>query len=91
MSQVDTPVRGLKPLMLAATIAAFALAVVGSFSHAKLGTTAAGLAVGIIVALPLVRVVVVGSHWWRGGDRRFALVAAALLAVVGLGAIIAIL
>ena len=89
MSEVDTPVRGLKPLMLVATVAAFGLAVVGSFSEGRLGNTAAGLAVAVIVAVPLVRVLVVGTHWWRSGDRRFAMIAAVLLAVVGVGAVIA--
>lgn len=91
MSELDTPIRGLKPLMLVATIAAFALAIVGSFSRGTLGTTAAGLAVATIVAVPLLRVVVVGTHWWRIGDRRFALVAIGLLGLVGSGAIIALL
>ena len=89
MNHVDTPVRGLKPLMLVATIAALALAVVGAFNRGALGTAAAGWAVGIIVAVPLLRVVVVGAHWWRIGDRRFALISASLLALVGAGAIIA--
>ena len=57
MSEVDTRVGGLKPLMLIATIAAFVLAVVGAFNRGKLGTIAAGLAVAVIVAVPLVRVV----------------------------------
>ena len=77
-------------MMLAATIAAFALSTFGAFKSGTSGTTAAGIAVAIIVAVPLLRVFVVGFHWWRVGDRRFAAVAAALLAVVGSGAIIAI-
>lgn len=78
-------------MMLVATIAAFALAIVGSFDRGTIGTTAAGLAIAIIVAVPLLRVVVVGTHWWRIGDRRFALVAIGLLGLVGSGAIIALL
>ena len=50
-----------------------------------------GLSVAVIVAVPLLRVLAVGAHWWRIGDRRFAAVCIALLAVVGLGAIIAML
>ena len=91
MSQIDTPIRGLKPLMLSATLAAFALAIVGAFIDGRAGRTAAGLAVAVIVAVPLLRVVVVGTHWWRVGDRRFAAIAAGLLALVGLGAILALL
>lgn len=78
-------------MILVTTVATFVLAVVGSFNRGTLGTTAAGLAVAAIVAVPLVRVVVFGLHWWRIGDRRFAGRAVALLAVVGAGAIIALL
>ncbi len=91
MSEVDTPIRGLKPVMLVATPAAFALAMVGAFVDGRAGTTAAGLAVAVIVAVPLLRVVIVGVHWLGIGDRRFAVLAAALLAIVGAGAIIALL
>jgi len=91
MSEVDTPIRGLKPMMLVATISAFALSIVGSFHSGTLGTTASGLAVTTVVAVPLLRVGVFGAHWWRIGDRRFAAIAASLLAVVGAGAIIAFL
>ena len=91
MSELDAPIRGLKPMMLVATVAAFALAIVGSFNRGPVGTTAAGLAVAMMVAAPLVRVLVVGAHWWRIGDRRFALVAICLLAIVGSGALIALL
>ncbi|MCE9623211.1 MAG: hypothetical protein K8R99_12780 [Actinomycetia bacterium] len=91
MSELDTPIRALPPLMLAATIAAFVFATVGAVVDGRAGTVAAGLAVSTIVAIPLLRVVIVGVHWLRIGDRRFAVVAAVLLAVVGLGAILAVL
>lgn len=77
-------------MMLATTIAALAFALVGSFARGTVGTTAAGLAVVTVVAVPLLRVVVVGVHWLRIGDRRFAAVALAVLAVVGVGAILAL-
>ncbi len=87
-ARLDTPVHALPPLMLGATIAAFVLAIVGAVVDGRAGTVAAGLAVGVIVAVPLLRVVIVGVHWLRMGDKRFALIAGALLAVVGLGALI---
>ena len=91
MSGLDTPIRGLGWGLLLATGVAFVLAIVGSFVGGSVGTTTAGLSVAVIVAVPLLRVLVVGAHWWRIGDRRFAAVSLALLAVVGSGAIIALL
>ena len=44
--------------------------------------------VALLLAIPVVRVAWLGVRWWRLGDRRFALVAAALLAVVALAAVI---
>ncbi len=91
MNEIDTPIRVFPPLMLIATIAALLLAVIGAVVDGRVGTVAAGLAVGVIVATPLLRVVIVGVHWLRIGDRRFAMTAIALLSVVGLGAIIALI
>ena len=91
MSDLDPPIRGLRLVLLLATGTAFVLAILGSFANGRLGTTLAGLSVAVVVAVPLLRVLAVGAHWWRIGDRRFAAVAIALLAVVGSGAIIAML
>lgn len=91
MSELDTQIRGTKPMLLVTTILAFALAIVGSFNSGSVGTTAAGLAVAVIIAVPLLRVGAIGAHWWRIGDRRFAAIALTLLAMVGSGAIIALL
>ena len=44
--------------------------------------------VALLLAMPVVRVAWLGVRWWRLGDRRFALVAAALLAVVALAAVV---
>ena len=49
------------------------------------------LAVGLVIAAPLVRVSWLAYRWWRWGDRRFASVAASLLLVVGTGTAIAVL
>jgi hypothetical protein len=91
MNELDSPIRGMRPALLAATGAALVLAIIGSFTGGTLGTTTAGLSVTVIVAVPLLRVAVVGAHCWRVGDRRFTAVAALLIAMVGAGAIIALL
>lgn len=44
--------------------------------------------VALLLAIPVVRVAWLGLRWWRLGDRRFALVAAALLGVVALAAVV---
>lgn len=89
--RLDTPIRALAPLMLGATVAAFVLAIVGALLGDGVGNVAAGGAVGVIVAVPLIRVVILGIHWLRIGDKKFALIAAALLTIVGFGAILALL
>lgn len=91
MTSLDSPIRGLRPTLFAATTAAFVLSVVGAFTSGRFGTAARGAAIGIVVGLPLLRVVVVGGHWWRIGDRRFAALAFALLGVVAAGALLALL
>ncbi len=91
VNKLDTPIRVLPPLMLVATIAALVLATVGAVVDGGAGTVTAGFAVGVIVAVPLIRVIIVGIHWLRIGDRRFAIVAIALLSVVGLGALFALM
>ena len=48
----------------------------------------ARVTVGVLLAIPVVRVGWLGVRWWRLGDRRFALVAAALLGVVALASIV---
>jgi len=91
MSDLDSPIRGLRPILFGATAAALAFAFLGSVTSGALRSTLAGVSVAIVITVPLLRVVVVGGHWWRIGDRRFAAIAAALLAVVGSGALIALL
>ena len=54
------------------------------------GSWSAALAVGLVVAVPLVRVAWFARRWWARGDRRFALVALGVLAVVAAGALLAV-
>ncbi|MFM9085703.1 MAG: hypothetical protein ACKORC_04445 [Acidimicrobiia bacterium] len=51
----------------------------------------AGVAIGVLVASPLARVAWLARRWWAIGDRRFALVAVALLALVAVGPLAALL
>ena len=44
--------------------------------------------VALLLAIPVARVGWLGVRWWRLGDRRFALVAVALLAVIAAAAIV---
>lgn len=55
------------------------------------GAVAGGVMVGALVAVPLLRVAWLGLRWLRRGDARFALVAAGLLAIVAVGATVALL
>ena len=55
------------------------------------GRRASAVAVGLVIAAPLLRVTWLAYRWWRWGDRRFASVAASLLLVVGAGTAIALL
>ena len=89
--QLDTPVPGTARLMRVAAIVAFVLAAFGALVPGTAGRAAAGAVVAFIVAVPLVRVLSLGVHWFRQGDRRFAGVAFGLLLIVGAGSLIATL
>jgi len=70
--------------------AAFVTALAGVVLPRPLGTVASALAVGIVVAAPLLRVAWLAIRWYLRGDRRYAAVAASLLVVVGSGSVIAL-
>lgn len=63
-----------------------ALALIGG----QIGRIAGGAILALLIGAPLLRIALLVVHWWRLPDRRFALVALGLLAVVGTGAIAAI-
>jgi hypothetical protein len=67
-----------KRVTLAAALAATVL-------PGDLRLDAGAVAVGLVIAAPLLRVGWLSYRWWRWGDRLFAAVAASLLLVVGTG------
>ncbi|MBI4884161.1 MAG: hypothetical protein HY826_08910 [Actinobacteria bacterium] len=90
-ARLDSPIAGVAPTLRIASALVLLTSLVGAIVGGNFGTVAAGISVAVIVAVPLLRVAALGVHWWSVGDRRFAIIAAALLVVVGSGAIIAAL
>ncbi|HYH51159.1 MAG TPA: hypothetical protein VEG38_16560 [Acidimicrobiia bacterium] len=68
---------------------ALVVALLATFTPGAAGRTAGAMAVGLVIAAPLLRVGWLAFRWWRWGDRAFAGVAALLLLVVGTGTAIA--
>jgi len=89
--QLDPPVRGVGPLLQVAIAVAFVAAVVGTVTQGTTSRVAGGIAVVTIVAAPLLRVMLLTGTWWHRRDRRYALVGVGLLAIVGSGAVLAVL
>ncbi|HVM08517.1 MAG TPA: hypothetical protein VM345_08650 [Acidimicrobiales bacterium] len=77
--------RGLR----AASLAVLVTAGVGALLPGGSGRLVDGVAVALVIAAPLVRVGILVVGFLREHDRRFAAAAAALLAVVAAGALIA--
>lgn len=78
-------------LVRALAVLAGALAVLAAITlvlPAPADSRAAAVTIGLLLAIPVVRVGWLGVRWWRLGDRRFALVAAGLLAVIALAAVV---
>ena len=71
------------------TRVALVVAVLATVTPGAAGRRAGAVAVGLVIAAPLLRVAWLAYRWWRRGDRGFASVAASLLLVVGTGAAIA--
>ena len=69
---------------------ALAAALVATLGPGQLGRDFGAVAVGLVIAAPLLRVSWLAYRWWRWGDRAFATVAASLLLVVGTGTAIAL-
>lgn len=68
---------------------AIVVALVATVTPGTAGRNAGAIAVGLVIAAPLLRVGWLAYRWWRWGDRTFASVAASLLVLVGTGAAIA--
>lgn len=73
-------------VILTAVLSALALLVVVLPEPAEEPVAVATVA--LLIAAPVLRVGWLGIRWWRLGDRRFALVAAALIGVVALAAVV---
>jgi hypothetical protein len=85
--RVDPPARGLTVGLEVAAGVALLLAALGM----ALPDTPAlsGAAIAVIIAIPLVRVALLGLRWYRDGDHRFACVAGGLLVIITIGALLA--
>jgi hypothetical protein len=79
----------MNPQHRVAVVVALLAAAVGAVLRGSAGHIAGGIAVGVIVAVPLLRVLALAVHWLRAGDVRFAMVAIGLLTVVATSAVIA--
>lgn len=88
---LDGVPRGVAAMVRVATVLALAAAVVGTVTKGRLSSIFGGVAVGLVIAAPLVRVAMLGARWTHIHDRRFAVAAFALLAVTGAGAALALL
>ena len=69
---------------------AFGAALAGVLLPDPVGDAASATAVGVVVAVPLLRVAWLAVRWYRRGDRRYAAVAAGLLLIVAAGSLLAL-
>lgn len=88
--EVDSGAHGVIVLLRVAVVVAFVGAVIGMLGDSAGHHVAAGVAIGVLVAVPLLRVALLGAHWAHLGDRRYAAAAATLVAVAGCGALLAL-
>ena len=88
---IDEVPRSVPMLIRAASVVALVSAVVGVFASGRVSSVGGGIAVGVIIATPLLRVALVGGRWARVRDTRFAAAAFGLLLVTGAGAALALL
>jgi len=72
------------------TRVAFVAALGGLLLPDPVGPAASALAVAIVIATPLLRVLWLALRWYLRGDRRYAAVAASLLLIVGTGSVLAL-
>lgn len=79
--------RVLVVFLRAMTYLAVGLSVAGVVLPGSSGRVAAVALVVVLVGTPVVRVAWLLARWTRRGDRRFAAVAAALLAIMAVGAV----
>jgi hypothetical protein len=87
------PIDATPPVIAAglrvAVVLALVAAAIGAVSTGEVSRIAGAVAIVVIVSAPLLRVLALSAWWWRIGDRRYALMGAALLAIIAIGAAIA--
>jgi hypothetical protein len=66
-------------------IAVVVLALTALLARERVSSASGVGMIGLLILVPLVRVGWLAARWWTRGDRRFALVAAAVLVVVSTG------
>jgi hypothetical protein len=88
---IDPGARGVSNVLRVAVAVAFVCSVVGMLGDAAFHHAAAGVAIAVIIAAPLVRVLLLAGHWARLGDRRYSAAAVVLVTVAGSGALLALL
>lgn len=80
--------RRLSRFLRVAAVATFALAVAALALPARAGEVAGLAVLAVLVATPLVRLAWLGRRWLRRGDRRYAMVAAALGVIILAGSVL---
>ncbi len=78
-------------LMLIGTLTVLVAAGVAIAAPASVADGPGAVAVGAVIALPLIRVLLLVRRWIAGRDLRFALAGGGLLAVIAIGTAIALL
>ena len=81
--------RSLTAFLRLGSIAVLTTALVGTTVPGDVGRGAAVLMSGLLIAIPVVRAVWLALRWWHKGDRRFAVLALTLVALVATGALLA--
>ncbi len=84
-------IRRLSPAMRLATYTAWGLALVATVAPDNWSTVAGVLALVLIIAAPILRVLLLVVSWWTENDLKFVLIALLLLSVIGTGAVIALI
>lgn len=88
---IDEVPSALPLIVRVATVVALVAAIIGTLASGRLSSIAGGIAVGVIIATPLLRVALLGGRWARVRDTRFAIAAFGLLLVTATGAALALL
>lgn len=92
MSESIDPGSPAIPVVLRLALALAATGgVVGMLGDSSVHHVAAGVALAVLIATPLLRVLLLAGHWARLGDRRSAITALGVAAVAGVGAVLAMI